>query len=137
MNGNSGRAGHKDLAVWREGIALLAEVHLAVGRFPGSERDDLGDRIYRSALAVPSKIAEGQDTGSRPEFLEHLLVAREALAELGSLLVTAEQLGCLSAEELESLEQARANVANPLRGLIERVRRDMGDSSRSKPSPAS
>jgi four helix bundle protein len=123
MNGSTG---HKDLAVWREGIALLAEVHLAVGRFPDAERGDLGDRIYRSALAVPSKIAEGQETGSREEFLRHLLVARESLSELGSLLVTAEQLGCLSAGELESLEQACMNVANPLRGLIERVRRDVG-----------
>jgi four helix bundle protein len=127
--------GRKDLAVWREGIALLAEIHLAVGRFPETERADLGDRIYRSALAVPSKIAEGQETGSRAEFLEHLLLARAALSELGALLATAEQMGCLSPEELESLEQACTNVANPLRGLIDRVRRDLGVTGRGDASP--
>ncbi len=132
-----GRPGHKDLAVWREGIALLAEVHLAVARLPEAGRGDLGDRIYRSALAVPSKIAEGQDTGSRAEFLEHLLAAREALSELGTLLVMAEQLGCLTPVELESLEQACMNVANPLGGLIDRVRRDVGILRGGNASPAS
>jgi four helix bundle protein len=116
--------GHKDLAVWREGIALLAEVHLVVKRFPEGERDSLGERLYRAAVTIPSKIAEGQETGSRAEFLAHLLAARESLSELKSLLVAAEQLGCLSQTELESLEGACANVANPLHGLIDRVRRD-------------
>jgi four helix bundle protein len=116
---------YRDLGVWREAIALLAEIHLLMRRFPGHERDLLGEQIFRAAVAVPAKIAEGQQYGDRREFLRLLREAGSRLSELEVLLVTAEQLGCMTPGELESLEEYRANVDKPLRGLVEKVRRDV------------
>jgi four helix bundle protein len=116
---------YKDLGAWQEGIALLAEIHRVVGRFPEQEREDLGERIYRAAVAVPARISEGYDCRNREEFLGLLLAAQAGLTEVETLLAAAEQLGCVSPAELERLEQACADAAKPLKGLIAKVRRDV------------
>jgi four helix bundle protein len=116
---------YRDLGAWREGVALLAEIHLLVKRLPAHEREFLGDRIFKAAVAVPARISEGQESGDRAEFLRHLRAAGAALSELGTLLILAEQQGHVTPVELESLEQACAEAAKPLRGLLEKVRRDV------------
>lgn len=116
---------YRDLGVWQEAIALLAEIHLLVKRLPEDEQPHLGAQLFQAAVAVPSKIAEGQQCGDRAAFLRLLREAESRLIELDVLLLTAEQLGFLSPAELEALELARRNVLNPLRGLIGKVRRDV------------
>lgn len=119
----------EDLGVWREAVALLAEVHPLVKRLPADEREHLGERLFRAAVAVPARIADGHDSGDRAFFLDRLRHASEALAELGTLIVLAEQLGHVTPAELAALERARETVAAPLRGLADRVRRDLAGPS--------
>jgi four helix bundle protein len=116
---------YRDLGVWQEGIALLAEIHRMVARFPVREREQLGEQLYRAAVAVPARISEGHDSGHRAEFLRFLLAAQTGLAEVEALVAAAEQLGCVSPSTLERLEQACEDVAKPLQGLIAKVRRDV------------
>jgi four helix bundle protein len=116
---------YRDLGVWQEAIALLAEIHLLVKRLPEEEQPLLGDQFFQAALAVPARIAQGQQSGDRGQFLRFLQEAGVRLSELEVLLITAEHLGFLSPAELEALEQCRRNVLNPLRGLIGKVRRDV------------
>jgi four helix bundle protein len=116
---------YRDLGVWQEAITLLAEIHLLVKRLPEEEQSLLGDQLFQAALAVPSRIAQGQQSGDRGRFLRLLQEAGVRLSELEVLLITAEQLGFLTPAELEALEHCRRNVLNPLRGLIGKVRRDV------------
>lgn len=122
---NTPRGNARDLAAWREAIALLAEVHLLVKRFPEGEQAHLGDRLYRAAVAVPASIADGHEMNTRAAFLPRLHSAAAALSELGALLELADQLGHLQPGEAERLEHARKAAAAPLRGLIARVERDL------------
>lgn len=116
---------HKDLGAWQEGIALLAEIHRVVGQFQEWQGQRLGEQLFRAALTVPARISEGHDCRDRPEFLRLLLEAQSGLTEVGALLAAAEQLGYVSLAELERLEQACADAAKPLKGLIAKVRRDV------------
>jgi len=113
---------YRDLYVWRESIALVPEIYESLKGFPSQERFALTDQIRRAAVSVPANIAEGQARYYKREFLHYLWIARGSLAELQTLLVIAEQVGYLTQEKMELLEQTIDGIAKPLNGLIESVR---------------
>jgi four helix bundle protein len=50
---------HKDLDVWRESIDLVADVYSISSSFPKDEVYGLTSQMRRSAVSIPSNIAEG------------------------------------------------------------------------------
>jgi len=50
---------YKDLKVWQKAIDLTTKVYEVVNCFPDKERFGLISQITRSAVSVPSNIAEG------------------------------------------------------------------------------
>lgn len=49
---------HRDLDVWKEGIELVIKVYEVVQKFPKEEKFALAEQIKRSAISIPSNIAE-------------------------------------------------------------------------------
>ena len=80
------RPTHYDLEVWQDAMRLAAEVYRTSRMFPPEERFALGREIWRSALSVPSNVAEGAARGSKAELIRFLLIARGSLLELDSQL---------------------------------------------------
>jgi four helix bundle protein len=70
---------------------------------------------------VPANIAEGHARKHTKEFLQHLSIARGSLAELLTLLLVAERLNYLAAEDVTRIEQQTADLAMPMNGLIRRL----------------
>lgn len=62
-------------------------------RFPKVEQFSLAAQMRRSAVSIPSNIAEGAARRSSREFVQFLSVALGSLAELDTQLELAEQLG--------------------------------------------
>jgi four helix bundle protein len=112
----------RDLHVWRESVAFVAEVYWHLGAFPPFERHALAEQIRRAAVSIPANIAEGQARRHPTDFLRHLWIARGSLAELHTLLVIAEQLGYLKPVQLEALEKELESISHPLNGLIASLR---------------
>jgi hypothetical protein len=48
----------KDLVVWQKSRILVKEIYILIGQFPKEERYGLVDQIKRSAVSIPSNIAE-------------------------------------------------------------------------------
>ncbi len=51
--------GHKELDVWKESMLLVQLVYKVTADFPKSENFGLTSQIRRSAVSIPSNIAEG------------------------------------------------------------------------------
>jgi len=77
----------KDLVAWQKSMALVAEVYRASQGFPKEEIFGLTSQIRRSAVSVPSNIAEGNARTSKKEFQYFLSNARGSLAELETQLL--------------------------------------------------
>lgn len=85
--------GYKRLVAWQKAMALAEEVYQLTRFLPNSERYGLASQMQRSAVSIPSNIAEGSARGSRREFRKFLLVSFGSGAELETQLNLTARLG--------------------------------------------
>ena len=86
----------KDSEVYKKGYALAMKVFHLTKEFPAEERYALTSQIRRSAISVPSNIAEGAGRGGRVELIRFLTIARGSLSELDTQLWIARDLEYLT-----------------------------------------
>lgn len=107
---------HYELDAWKEVMRLAREVYAITSRFPDTERFGLTLQIRRSAVSVPSNIAEGVARGSQAEFKRFLLIARGSLMELDTQLWIAKDLGLV--EVFDEVAQRLERVFRLINGLL-------------------
>src|SRR6476620_11435279 len=92
----------EDLIAWQKARQLTKGVYLTslVGRFA---RDFvMCDQIRRSAISVPSNIAEGFERGTRAQFQHFLSIAKGSCAELRTQLYIAHDIGYIDEPALHT-----------------------------------
>lgn len=87
---------HKNLVAWQEAIRLVEIVYRDTRNFPNEETFGLKTQIRRSAVSIPSNIAEGAARMTTGELIQFLGIARGSLAELETQLELAGRLGFLN-----------------------------------------
>ena len=112
---------HRDLQVWQRAKELAVRVIRATKRFPVDERFALSSQIRRSAVSVPSNIAEGFGRGSRDDYLRFLRVSRGSLFELDTQLLIAGELQYLADAESKVISEQWTSCSQLLAGLIRRL----------------
>jgi four helix bundle protein len=86
---------HYRLEAWKEAMALVKSVYGVSRHFPAEERYGLTAQVQRSAVSVPSNIAEGAARSGSREFAQFLNISRGSLSELETQLLIAVELGYL------------------------------------------
>jgi len=84
---------HRDLDVWKNGIELVKKIYILTKDSPKEEIYTLTSQIRRSAISIPSNIAEGAARNSKKEFIQFLYIALGSAAELETQLIVAKELG--------------------------------------------
>ena len=80
---------YKDLIVWQKSLILVKEVYKITELLPKNEVFGLISQMRRSAVSIPSNIAEGRQRSSRKDFVQFLRIAQGSCAELETqLLIT-------------------------------------------------
>lgn len=87
---------HKDLDVWKKGVELVELIYQVSSSFPDDERFGLISQIRRSAISIPSNIAEGSARKSTKELLHFISIALGSLSELETQYLIAVSLGFTS-----------------------------------------
>ena len=78
---------HKDLNVWNRSIELVITIYKVTKDFPKEETYGLISQMRRSAISVPSNIAEGAARQSKKEFRQFLYIASGSVSELETQLI--------------------------------------------------
>lgn len=103
------------LEVWQKS----KDAAVRVCRLTRDWRDfGLRDQMSRSAVSIPSNIAEGAERLSRAEFRQFLGYAKGSAGELRTQLCIAEELGYLDAEIAQSLRDELIQISRMIHGLI-------------------
>ena len=82
----------KDLIVWQKSMLLTKEVYELCKKLPKDEIFALSSQIRRSAVSVPSNIAEGYGRRNKKEYLQFLGVAYGSACELETQLILCKDL---------------------------------------------
>jgi four helix bundle protein len=93
----------KELKIWQKALELSVDVYKVTGLFPKEDKFGLISQIKRSAVSIPSNIAEGAGRNSIKEFLYFLSVANGSSYELQTQLLISNKLNFLKDEVLESM----------------------------------
>jgi four helix bundle protein len=113
---------HKDLDVWKKAMDLAVEVYSLTVRFPREELYGLTSQIRRSAVSIPSNIAEGAARHSGKEFIQFLHIASGSVAELETQLLLAIKMGFISGDHVIShIEEVRRLLLGLLRSLKKKL----------------
>ena len=107
-----------DLRVWQQGMKLALRIHRASSKFPKSEMYGLTSQIRRSALSIPSNIAEGKGRHTEKDFRLFLFHARGSLMELQTQIIFARELGYWTKPEADAFIKECAELGGGLTGLI-------------------
>lgn len=76
----------KRLVVWEKAMILARLIYAITRKLPDTENFGLRSQMQRSAISIPSNIAEGSKRGSGKEFAHFLRIAHGSLAELETQL---------------------------------------------------
>jgi len=78
---------YKEFTVWQKAIELVNEVYKICKQFPAQEQYSLGSQMTRSAISIPSNIAEGWARNHKSEFIRYLSIAYGSSCELETQLL--------------------------------------------------
>ncbi|MDZ4667966.1 MAG: four helix bundle protein [bacterium] len=78
--------GFEDLEVWKLSMELSVQVFKFISAH-FNRYHPLVDQITRSAISVPSNIAEGHERGTNPDFKRFLHISKGSNAELKTQLI--------------------------------------------------
>ena len=112
---------HKKLVVWKKSIDLVNEIYTLTAEFPSAELYGLTGQLRRSAVSIPSNIAEGSARSSNSERKRFLEIARSSLVELDTQLEIALSLQMCSEDDVQSITKTMNRLFGLLSGLISRV----------------
>ena len=111
----------KKLKVWQKGIELVVDIYKSTNSFPKEEMYGLTSQIKRSAISVPSNIAEGSGRGSDKDFNRFLDIALGSSFELETQLTIAKKLNFISdkdfSEIINSLDEEQRMIAGLQKNL--------------------
>lgn len=110
--------GFRTLTTWQKAYELTLEIYKITKDYPKHEQFGLISQIRRSSLSIVANIAEGYERQHRKEYIQFLTVARGSLGEVETYLLFSKDLGYLSIEKYNMIDNKRQEVARLLNGLI-------------------
>ena len=109
---------YKELIVWQRGIELVSEIYKLTKEFPQEEKYGLTSQIRRSAVSIPSNIAEGYARKHKKEYIQFLRIAFGSGAELETQIEIAKNIDFTTQEKIQRAEGLLEEVMKMLNKLI-------------------
>ncbi len=90
----AGKVGsYRDLIAWQKAMDLLCRTYGTTARLPTEERFGLRAEMRRSAVSIPSNIAEGWGRDTTPDYIRFLYIGRGSQCELSTQAAACLRLG--------------------------------------------
>jgi four helix bundle protein len=107
-------------------MELTVAVYRLTQHFPREEAFGLTSQLRRSAISVPSNIAEGRGRMNPREFKHFLLIARASNCELQTQLELSGALGFADTELLNTTNEISHEVEKMLFALLSNMKNNSG-----------
>ncbi|MFZ1292529.1 MAG: four helix bundle protein, partial [Melioribacteraceae bacterium] len=108
---------HKDLKVWQDSIDFVKNIYEITSKFPKDEIYGLTSQIRRSAVSVPSNLAEGAARQTKKEFIQFIYISLGSLAELETQIIIAKEINYVTNIEFDVIVTKLTEIRKMLLGL--------------------
>lgn len=112
---------YKDLTVWQRSMELVVEVYKITELFPKSETYGLTSQMRRSAVSIPSNIAEGKVRGTRKDYRHFILNSYGSGAELETQVEISKRLPFSRNMDFIKVDRLLVEVMKMLNVLINKL----------------
>jgi four helix bundle protein len=110
--------GYQDLLVWQKAKDLAVLVYKISDDGKLSRDFGLRDQMRRSAISIPSNLAEGDERDTDKEAVRFFYMAKGSLAELRTQIQIAVEIGYLTHASFEHIEEKCQEIGRMLGSLI-------------------
>ncbi len=108
----------EDLQVWKESIELSITIYQNTLSEKLNKDFVLREQIRKSAISIPSNIADGFERDSKNQFIYFLQIAKGSSGELRTQLKIAESLRYITLEQYNLLNEKCLSISKQLSGFI-------------------
>lgn len=112
---------YKELIVWQKGMDLVVAIYELIDKFPKEEIFGLSMQMKRSAVSIPSNIAEGRNRGTRKEFVYFLRIAYGSGAEFETQLELSKRLFNIPSESYSRVDELLIELMKILNKMISKL----------------
>lgn len=112
----------RDLQIWQKSMSMVTSIYQTTSSFPKSEMFSLTSQIRRSAVSVPSNIAEGFGRRSLGDYLRFLQIAFGSLFELQTQIEIAANLNYLQKTEFDQLYSQSREIERMMSSMIQKLK---------------
>ncbi len=112
---------YRDLIVWQKSITLAKEIYMLTNKFPENERFGLTQQLKRSAISIPSNIAEGWGRNTNGYFVQFFNVSKGSLCEAETQLSLAVDLNFIQQDDCNDAFELSNETGKMLKALIKKI----------------
>ncbi|GEL11393.1 four helix bundle protein [Flavobacterium glycines] len=112
----------KDLLIWQKSMTLITQIYQSTNQFPKEEIFSLTSQIRRSAISIPSNIAEGFGRESKQDFLRYLNISIGSLFEFQTQLEIAKNINYLNENEFNNIFEDSREIERMLVSFIKKLK---------------
>jgi four helix bundle protein len=106
------------LRVWQSAKEIAVKIYKLTQNQQFKKDFGLKDQIQRSAVSIPSNIAEGDESGSDKLSVRHFYIAKGSTAELMTQLIIASEIGYIDLDSKNKLVDECDKISSMLTNLI-------------------
>ncbi|HEX9826564.1 MAG TPA: four helix bundle protein [Flavobacteriaceae bacterium] len=111
----------RKLTIWKDGIELSKGTYTTTKIFPKSEQYGLSSQMQRSAVSIPSNIAEGTAKSSSKHFIQYLENALGSAYEWETQLIISYEIGYISEKTYNHLESKVHKIQSMISKFIDNL----------------
>lgn len=107
----------RKLDIWVKSMDLVTDIYRVTNAFPNQERFGLISQMQRSAVSIPSNIAEGSAKSSNKDFARFLEMSIGSSYELETELTIASKLNYMELDVFVSLQNKIVEIQKMIIGF--------------------
>ncbi len=113
----------EEINVWKEAVSLTEIIYKTINKNKNLQRDfALSEQLKKSSISIPSNIAEGFERESNKEFIRFLYIAKGSCGELRTQIYLAKELGYITKEKHQHLNNLCKKISRMIMSLIKTLR---------------
>ena len=112
---------YRDLYIWKKGIELVKDTYKLTEKFPKQEMYSLVGQMRRSAISIPSNVAEGFRRYHNKEYKQFLYISLGSCAELETQITIAKELNYTRESEETKLLERLDHICRMISNLLKKL----------------